>query len=88
MPVYEPKDYEKVIERIQGKIDVLQIEMGECLSEGEITAFEDCHKVRLPQAYRLFLKKVGNGCEHMFENRRLNSLEGSLCQKYIGEISN
>ena len=80
MPVYEPKDYEKVIERIQGKIDALQIEMGECLSEEEIAAFEDCHKIRLPQAYRLFLKKVGNGCEYMYEGCRLNSLESSLCQ--------
>lgn len=80
MPVYEPKDYQKVIERIQGKIDALQIQMGKCLSEEEIAAFEDCHKIRLPQAYRLFLKKVGNGCECMFEGCRLNSLENSPCQ--------
>lgn len=80
MPVYDPKDYEKVIKRIQGKIDALNIKMGECLSEEAIAVFEDCHKVELPQAYRMFLKNVGNGCEYMFENRRLNSLDSSPYQ--------
>ena len=29
----------------------------------------------------MFLKEVGNGCEHMFEGCRLNDLESSLCQE-------
>ncbi|GFI24639.1 hypothetical protein IMSAGC011_03441 [Lachnospiraceae bacterium] len=32
MPVYETKDYEKVVKRIQGKIDALDIKMGKYLS--------------------------------------------------------
>ena len=40
MPVYEPKDYEKVIKRIQQKIIANNIKMGECLSEEAITEFE------------------------------------------------
>lgn len=76
MPVYEPKDYEKVIKRIQGKIKALHIEMGACLSEEAVEAFEASHKVKLPQAYRLFLQKVGNGCEHV-----LNPLEKCPCEK-------
>lgn len=81
MPIYETKDYDKVIKRIQRKMDVLGIKMSRCLSEDNITAFENYHKVKLPQAYRIFLKKVGNGCNHMFEGCRLNDLESSLCQE-------
>lgn len=76
MAVYQPEDYEKVIRRIQEKIEACSIEMGECLSEEAIAAFEASHKVKLPQAYRLFLQKVGNGCKHVF-----NSLEQSPCEK-------
>ncbi len=61
MPVYESKDYEKVIKRIQKKGNTLSVKMGECLSEETIAAFEECHKIKLPQAYRMFLKEVGNG---------------------------
>lgn len=81
MPVYEPKEYEKVIRRIQEKVKTLPAKMGECLSEEAIAAFEECHKIKLPQAYRMFLKEVGNGCEHMFEGCRLNDLESSPCQE-------
>lgn len=38
MPVYEPKEYEKVIRRIQEKVKTLPAKMGECLSE-EATHF-------------------------------------------------
>ena len=81
MPIYEPKEYEKVIRRIQEKVKTLPAKMGECLSEEAIAAFEECHKIKLPQAYRMFLKEVGNGCEHMFEGCRLNDLESSPCQE-------
>lgn len=80
MPVYESKDYENVIKRIREKVSALHIKMGECLSEEAIAAFEDCHKIKLPWTYRMFLKDIGNGCEHMFEGRRLNDLESSPCQ--------
>ena len=81
MPVYEPKEYEKVIRRIQEKVKTLPVKMGECLSEETIAAVEECHRIQLPQAYRMFLKEVGNGCEHMFEGCRLNDLESSPCQE-------
>lgn len=80
MPVYEPKDYDMVIKRIQEKIYTLHIKMGECLSEETLAAFEECYKIQLPQAYRTFLKKIGNGCERMIDGCCLNSLEKSLCQ--------
>lgn len=79
MPVYEAKNYEKVLKRIQEKIEVLSIKMDECLSEEAIEAFEDRHKVCLPQAYRMFLKHIGNGCNHMLEGCRLNDLDSCLC---------
>lgn len=49
MPIYEPKDYEEVISRIQKKVIEKNIKMGECLSESQIKAFEktvifSCHK--------------------------------------------
>jgi len=33
MAIYDPKDYEKVINRIQEKVNALHINMGACLSE-------------------------------------------------------
>ena len=33
MPVYDPKDHEDVIARIQKKVIEKKIKMGECLSE-------------------------------------------------------
>lgn len=80
MPIYESKDYETVIKRIQEKVDAFHIKMGKCLSEEEIAAFENQHKVRLPQAYRMFLQKVGNGCDQMLDGRRLNRLEDCPCE--------
>ncbi|MCM1090371.1 MAG: SMI1/KNR4 family protein [Butyrivibrio sp.] len=80
MSVYKSSDYEKVIKRIQKKIKALHIEMGECLSEETIAEFENCHKLQLPQAYRMFLKEVGDGCENMLEGCRLNSLKNSPCE--------
>ncbi len=49
MPVYEAKDHEKVIARIQKKVAERNIPMGKCLSEDAILAFEKnatsgCHK--------------------------------------------
>lgn len=69
MSVYEPKDYEKIIKRIQQKVIENNIKMGECLSEETITEFEECCNIRLPEAYRIFLKKVGNGCDDCCLNR-------------------
>ncbi len=50
MPIYETKDYEQVIARIQEKIVTRNIELGECLSEDVIIAFEEKCKIQLPQA--------------------------------------
>jgi hypothetical protein len=35
--------------------------MNPCVNEEVIEAFEQRHRIRLPQEYRLFLKEVGNG---------------------------
>ena len=80
MPIYEPKDYEKVIMRIQDKVSALNIVMGECLSEEAILSFENHCNTQLPQAYRTFLKRIGNGCTHMLEDCCLNRLEDIDCQ--------
>ena len=75
MPIYGPKDYEKVIKRIQKKVAASNIEMGKCLSEEAIAEFENCCKIQLPQAYRIFLKNVGNGCDNMIDGFHLKRLE-------------
>ena len=80
MPVYEPKNYEEVIKRIQGKISALHITMGPCLTEEKIVSFEENHSIQLPQAYRMFLKRVGNGC-NMMDDCQLNDLESCPCQE-------
>ncbi len=80
MAVYESEDYDKVIQRIRKKAAALNIHMGERLSEEDLVTFESRHKIRLPQAYRFFLKNIGDGCSHMFEGRRLNRLEDAPCQ--------
>ena len=74
MPVYTAKDYEEVLVRIQEKVAEKGIQMGECLSEDAIVAFEKSHNIRLPQGYRMFLQRVGNGCD--CAEFPLNPLEG------------
>lgn len=74
MPVYEPKDYEQVIDRIKDKIKMSGIKMGDVLSEEDIIHFEERCNVKLPQAYRIFLKEIGNGCRSMINGFRLNRL--------------
>lgn len=81
MPIYAPKDYENVIERIQGKLSERHIRMGQCLTEEEIALFEQRHNAKLPEAYRIFLQRVGNGCKHMFDGHRLNALENCPLQE-------
>ena len=76
MPIYEPKDYEQVIARIQKKVIEKNIKMGECFSEKTIEVFEKNCNIQLPQAYRMFLKLVGNGCDHPdFHLNRLENIE-------------
>ena len=75
MPIYDIKDYEKVIARIQKKVAARNIKLGECLSEGVIIAFEENCNVQLPQAYRAFLKCVGNGCHCMIDGFQLKCLQ-------------
>lgn len=62
MPIYEEKEYTKVLARIKGKAEARGLAMGNVLTEAEISDFEAQHGIQLPQAYRLFLKEVGDGC--------------------------
>lgn len=62
MPVYKETEYKKVIECVKQKIAELGIEMGAVLSEEEISRFEKQCNISLPEAYRLFLQKAGDGC--------------------------
>ncbi len=76
MPIYKPDDYEYVIARIQKKVIEKNIKLGKCLSENQIEVFEKNCKIQLPQAYRMFLKSVGNGCDCPgFHLNRLESIE-------------
>lgn len=75
MPIYMQEDHQQVIERIKGKIKDLSIMMGEVLPENVIVDFETQCGIRLPQAYRLFLQEVGNGCEDMLDGFSLKRLE-------------
>ena len=79
MPIYKSTDYEQVISRIKSKVMTLGIKMGDVLSEEEIVNFEEQHGVPLPQAYRMFLKKVGNGC-NMIDGFQLHSLSDIKAQ--------
>ncbi len=73
MPVYKPTDYEQVVPRIEAKIMTSGIQMGDVLSEEEIIRFEKLHDIRLPEAYRIFLKEIGNGC-NMIDGFQLHAL--------------
>ena len=79
--IYEPKDYEQVIERIKGKISAKGIKMGAPLSEEQIAEFENNHGIKLPEAYRMFLKSAGNGCEDMLFGCTLKRLEDIEAEK-------
>ena len=68
-----------MIERIQGKLSELKIEMGECLAEKDIVSFESRYNVKLPQAYRMFLRM----------RRETQTPLRPVCKiRFIGEISN
>ncbi len=66
MPIYNAEEYEEAVERIKMKAAAMNIEMGECLSERAICEFEELCNITLPPAYRIFLKRVGDGCNDMF----------------------
>lgn len=72
--VYQEGEYDSVLARIKEKIDTLCIEMGETLSEAAIVDFEKQCGIRLPSAYRAFLKAVGDGCEQMLDGFALRRL--------------
>lgn len=75
MPVYESEEYKEVITRIKDKVAHLNIKMGSTLSEKDIKNFEEHCSIKLPSAYRIFLKEVGDGCDSMLDGFRLNRLE-------------
>lgn len=88
MPVYNSEDYNQIIIQIKKKIADLHIEMERVLSENEIVDFEKRNHVHLPQAYRIFLKEVGNGCS-MIDGFGLNPLDAiettNLYQSFVLE---
>ena len=63
MPIYNPADYPAIIARLKAKLAEKGVVMGSTLSEADITAFETACNTRLPEAYRLFLQQVGDGCQ-------------------------
>ena len=74
MAIYQEDEYKEVIRRVKQKIAELKIEIGATLSEEEISRFvKQCH-IRLPEAYRLFLQEVGDGCDDMLDGFQLNRL--------------
>lgn len=75
MPVYNPDEYEQVIARIRNKIRTEGVEMGNVLTEQDIARFEKRYGVELPLGYRMFLERVGDGCERMIDGARLCRLE-------------
>lgn len=75
MPIYEKRDYERVLKRIGNKLTSTGIIMGNVLSEGDIRSFEEQYGVTLPTAYRMFLKEIGDGCDSMLDGCPLNCLK-------------
>lgn len=80
MPIYDPKEYKKVISRIQKKVAAKNIILGKCLSEEAVMTFEKNCKIQLPQSFRLFLMYIGNGCPSMIDGCCLNRLEDVTIQ--------
>ena len=74
MAIYKENEYKEVIKRMKQKIAELEIELGETLSEREISQFEKQCNIRLPEAYRLFLQEIGDGCDGMLDGFHLNRL--------------
>ena len=54
---------------VQQKVIENNIKMVECLSEEAIIEFEESCNIQLPEAYRIFLKNIGNGCDDCCLNR-------------------
>lgn len=74
MPVHDPKDNPQVLARIQDKVERQGIELGPVLTEAEIEDFERVCRTRLPEGYRLFLQRIGDGCAAMVDGFRLTRL--------------
>ena len=63
MPIHNPTEYPAIIARLKTKLADKGVVMGQTLSDAEITAFEHACTTHLPEAYRLFLQRVGDGCD-------------------------
>ena len=61
--MHNPAEYPAIIARLRTKLSEKGVVMGPTLNEAEIEAFEIACNTRLPEAYRLFLQQVGDGCE-------------------------
>ena len=83
MPIHNPTDYPAIIARLKTKLADKGVVMGPTLSDAEITAFEHACTTHLPEAYRLFLQHVGDGCDdiarpngiHVYGLKRLADTE-------------
>src|SRR5262245_44901173 len=53
-------NFDEQIARIAAKLAKAGLTLGPRLDISEVEAFEDWHHVRLPEAYRQFLTRVGN----------------------------
>lgn len=62
MPVYLSEQLDEVLLRIKDKVKKQGIKLGEPLSERQISTFERRNSISLPEAYRRFLREIGNGC--------------------------
>ena len=67
MPIHNPTEYPAIIARLKTKLAEKSVVMEPTLDEAEIEAFEIACNTRLPEAYRLFLQQVGDGCEDIVQ---------------------
>jgi hypothetical protein len=59
-----------------------------CVSEADVSAFEDVHRIELPAEYRAFITKIGNGCSELFGLGEMeDGTHWSQNDGFIGELA-
>jgi SMI1 / KNR4 family (SUKH-1) len=61
LSVQSPEPIEDRIERVAAKVRARNLGMGKCVSESDLVAFERHYGITLPNEYREFVLRVGNG---------------------------